>query len=480
MMHRRILWVSLLALLVASGLAMADWEAHKAMFSAGEFQQLADMCEAGGDQIEADPGAHIIFKYCGLAELQLYEKTGQQTQLAQAIRFLEASVAYSYSEEAAFNLGLARMKALDFLSEGADLGERENEALNEMWDAMRNMHAMENFARPTLSDNLLIWSKDFRDTLIARVIKSEQDKTRLHLLAAQLRMLADRFELIDPTQGENEVRQGNLQVFKDWMEQLLEQTYFDNNIVVGMHKYKADRHMEKYDQTAETESEFTKALHFYGEALKRVRSNKARATLCADVAYLCSLFNSKNQEKLVSFYKIGFTHAREGLLIMGKINVVGSDRGKEEYPFEADSTDLVAKLQKGFGSNLTGLEYFHHLRKDFKSVVALKQYVFDTGFDWEGKDTTFLLIADAADKLATGQFRDRRAFAGYKELCLMASTRAFKAALRKHGGRPPQGDAEFCRVYQNHANYLRRFGEAIQARNLTLQYEASCAGVGQE
>ncbi len=480
-MQRRLLILGVLALLVALATpAAADWEGYKTMYQAGEYQGVADMCAGATDQIEADAGAHIIFKYCGLAHMRLYEKSNQSTDLTQAIKFLDASVAFSYSEEAAFNLGMARMKALDHLSTGSDLASREHEALNEMWESLRNLHAMENFQRDVLSDNMLIWSRDFRDVLIERVIKSENRPGRVRLLAAQLRMLADRFSLIDPTKGEDEVRQGNLQVFRDWMAQLLDLTYYDNNVVVGMYKYKADRHREKYSQSEKTEHEFTKALHFYGEALKRVKHNKARAALCGDVAYLCSLFNSKDKEKLVSYYKIGFTHAREGLLIMNKLNLAAADKQREEFPFEPDGADLIGKLQKSYGSNLTGLEYFHHLRKDHKSVVALRQFVFDTGFNWEGKDTTFLLIADAADKLASGARRNRRAFENYKEMCLFASTRAFKGALRKHGGRVPQDDPEFCRVYQNHVTYLRRFGEAIDARNLTLRYEASCQGVAAE
>ncbi|MDP8223122.1 MAG: hypothetical protein P9L99_07170 [Candidatus Lernaella stagnicola] len=479
-MQRRVLIGSLVLLLLLTGLAAAEWESYKALYSAGEYQQLATMCQGQEDAIDADAGAHIIYKYCGMAHLRQYEKTKQGVDLTYAVKYLENSIAFSYSEEASFNLGVARMQALDHLSDGADMAQREYDALNEMWEAMRNLHAQENFARETLSDNLLIWSRDFRDEVIERVLKSEDAPGRARLLAAYLRMLADRFELVDPTKADSEVRQSNLKLFKDWMTELHELSYFDNNPVVGMYKYKANRHREKYDQSEKTEADFTKALHFYNEALKRVRTNKARAVLNADVAYLCSLYNSKDNEKLVSYYKIGFTNAYEGLNVMAKINQAKADSRREEYPYEMDSSELIAQLQKSYGSNLTGLEYFHHLRKDHRSVVSLKEFVFNSGFNWEGKETTFLLIADAADKLASNARRNRRAFDNYKEICLFASTRAFKATLQKHGGRAPVNDAEFCRVYQNHVNYLRRFGEAIEARELTLRYDPVCQAAAAE
>lgn len=476
-MRKRIALLSGLTLLalLAFGAALADWSEYKDLYLAGQYQQVADMCETNKSGLAEDPGAHIIYKYCGLAKMRLYEQNRQSSDLTDAIGYLEKSIAFSYSEEASYNLGLARMRALDSLSEADEKLAAEREAINEMWESTRNMHAMENFARETLSDGMLIWLRDFRDVLIERVIRNENEQQRLHLLAAQLRMVADRFDRIDPAQGESEVRQGNLQVFKGWMDELLKLTYFDNSIVVGMYKYQGDRLREKYDQTDKTEDRFAKALHHYGEALKRVKTNKAGAVLYGDIAYLCSLYNSKNKEKLVSYYKTGFTHAHEGLLIMKRLNRRRQDATGQEYPFEDDNTELTGKLQKAYGSNLTGLCYFHSLRKDFKSVVSLREYAFDTGFDWDGKVTMLMLIADSADKLASQNYSNRLAFRNYREICLFSSSRAFKSVLRNFKGKTPSGSEEFCRIYQNYVNFLRRFGETIEAQNLSLQYEANCA-----
>jgi len=480
--RKRIAYLSGLALLVllAFGVAVGEWSEYKDLFMNGQYQQVVDLCEANKGALADDPGAHIIYKYCGLAKMRLYEQNHQSAELTDAIGYLEKSIAFSYSEEASYNLGLARMKALDALSEADERLEAERDAINDMWESTRNMHAMENFESETLSDGMLIWLRDFRDVLIERVFRDEKEQGRLHLLAAQLRMIADRFGRVDPAKGENEVRQGNLKVFKDWMDELLKQSYFDNNIVVGMYKYQGDRQREKYDQTDKTEDQFAKSLHHYGEALKRVKTNKAGAVLYGDIAYLCSLYNSKDKEKLVSYYKTGFTHAHEGLLIMKRLNRRRQDSTAQEYPFEDDNTELTAKLQKAYGSNLTGLCYFHYLRKDYKSVVSLREYAFDTGFDWDGKVTMLMLIADSADKLASQNHANRLAFNNYREICLFSSSRAFKSVLKNFKGKTPPGSEEFCRIYQNYVNYLRRFGETIEAQSLSLQYEASCAAVAVE
>jgi len=472
-MKRSVWIIGLLLPVLILGIATADWQAYKEMFMAGQYETLAQQCDATEAEISADPGNYIIYKYCGLAKLKLYEQKRSATDLTDAIDYLERSIAFSYSEEAAFHLGQARMMSLDQLTEGENQDERELAAINEMWESIRNLHAMENFNREVLSDGMLIWTRDYRDLLIERILKDEDNPARLHLLTAKVRMLADRYERVDPTKGESEVRQSNLRIFKDWMDELMRMSYFDNDIVVGMYKYKADRHMEKYNQTAETEDQFTKALHGYGEALKRAKTNLARAALYTDIAYLCSLYNSEDKEKLVAYYKTGFNHAHQGLLILKQIKENEQNTG-EEFPYPPDMTELTSKVQKAYGSNLTGLCYFHYLRKDYRSAVAMRNFAFDTGFDWDGKVTTLLLIADAADKLASEHHRVPKMFRTYKQVCLFASSRAFKTVLKNHNGRIPQNSEEFCRVYNNYINYLRRFGETIEARNLELQFGAVC------
>jgi len=454
----------------------SQWEVYKELYNSQQYQTVIDMCLSNRGAIEVDPANDIIYKYCGMSYMQLYEKSKSTADLTKAVDFLELSLAYNYSEDAAFKLGVARMKEMDTLTDKEDLRERELLAIEEMWKALRVRHAMEDFNRLTLSDGMLVWSKDFRDVLIERILKSEEDKARVRLLSAYLRMLADRFVDLDPTLGENDVRRSNLGVFRDWMTQLLELSYFDNNVVVGMFKYMGDRTGENYDQTDATEDQFIKSLFNYNEGLARAKNNKAKAVLYADIADRCSYYKSDNREKMVSHYKTGFTSARQGLFLMKKINEKLADDVKEDFPYEPDNADIMAKLQRAYGSNLTGLCYFHWLRKDYKSVVAMRDYAFDTGFDWEGKQDTFLIIADAADKLASKHHRDRQAFTEYKELCLFASSRAFKSILKKYKGKPPVGSDEFCRVLTNHISYLRRFGMAIEAEGLQRQYHSSCPG----
>lgn len=476
MKHYVLVAAVLIALVAALGVALADWQEYKQLYQDEQYQELVRMCQANRTEIESDVAGYIILKYCGLAKLKLYDDQAVSTDLNDAIEYLEQSIAYSYSEEAAFHLGQARMRSLDFMEDGRNKADRELAALNEMWESIRTLHAMENFAREVLSDGMLIWSRNYRDLLVERVIKNEENKSRLRLLTANLRMLADRFTQLDPSKGDTEVRRNNLTVFKEWMQELLECTYFDNNIVVGMHKYKADRHMEKYDQTVETEDQFSKALHFYGQALQRAKSSLARAALFSDIAYLCSLYSSEDKEKLVAFYKTGFTHAHQGLMLIRRLAEQESEEEGEEFHFAPDLSELTTKLQKAYGSNLTGLCYFHYLRNDYGSAVSLRNYTFDAGFDWEGKVTTLMYIADSASHLAADNYRRPTAFQTYKKVCLFASSRAFKLVLKKFGGRMPDGSEEFCNVYSNYVNYLRRFGEGIEAQSLTLQYGRLCDG----
>ena len=470
--------IGVLAVLLWTAAASAEWESYKNMFLNGEYQQLADACKSGQDTILANEDADIILKYCGMAELELYKKNNQMTDLTTAIGYLEHSLAFRYSEEASYTLGLARMNSLDHVSDAKDQLVRERQALNELWDALRNLHATENFSRDTLSNNMLVWCKETRDRLIDRVLNDEKNQGRLHLLTAMLRALADRFELIKPELGETDVRKGNLSLFKDWMRDLLELSYFDNRIVVGMYKYRGDRFQEQYDQTEKTEEQFAKALYHYTEALKRVDSNKARAVLCADVAYVTSLLTSPDKDKLSAYYKLGFDHAHEGLQIIKKINLTTTEKALPVYPFETDTAELTARLQKSYGSNLTGLTYQYYLRKDFRSIMAMRPYVFDAGFDWENKDVTLTLMSETADKLASEHYQQPQSYRTYKEICLTASNRAFKLVMKKFGGKPPEYTPEFCRAYNHYVNYLSRFGETIEAQNLSRQYEQGCQNVG--
>jgi hypothetical protein len=472
--------LALLCAAIVAAPAVAGWESYKELFLASKFPQLTAMCVANKDAIQADPSVDVILKYCGMAELALYKKDGQTERLSTAIDYLEQSVAIRYSEEAAYHLGLARLKALDRLTGAKDQLAREKEGLNDLWESLLKMHATENFSRDTLSNTMLVWSQNARDSLIERVLNNEKNPARTHLLAAMIRGLADRFTMINPDKGETEVRKGNLKIFKEWMRELLELSYFDNNIIVGMYKYRGDRQQEQYDQTPATDDHFTRALYNYNEALKRVKTNKARAVLSSDVAYLATLYTSSDKEKLAAYYKLGFDNANEGLQIMRKLNERAASVPGASYPYEVDGSELTAKLQKSFGANLTGLAYEHYLRKDYASIVGLRTYLFDAGFDWENKSVTFTLLAETADKLAAEHYHQPEIFKSYKALCLAASSHAFKLVMKKQQqrGRGAAYSPEFCRAYQYYVNYLNRFGETIEARDLSSQYEQGCQNVG--
>jgi len=476
----RLLRCTILALLcvaILASSAAAGWEQFKDLFLAKKFVQVTAMCVANKDSIPSDPNADLILKYCGMSEFELYKKDQQTDHLSMAIDYLEQSVAIRYSEEAAYQLGLVRLKALDRLTGAKDQLAREREGLSDLWDSLIKMHAAENFSRDTLSNTMLVWCQNARDSLIERVFNNEKNPARTHLLAALIRGLADRFSAINPDKGETDIRKGNLKIFKEWMKELQELSYFDNNIIVGMYKYRGDRQQEQYDQTAASEDHFTRAIYNYNEGLKRVKTNKARAVLASDVAYLTTLYTSTDKGKLVSYYKLGFDNANEALLIMKKLNEKSAGVPGASYPYEVDGAELTAKLQKSYGANLTGLAYEHYLRKDYASVIGLRQYLFDAGFDWENKSVTFTLLAETADKMAAEHYHQPELFKTYKALCLAASSHAFKLVMKKQQGKTAY-TPEFCRAYQYYVNYLNRFGETIEARDLSTRYEQGCQNVG--
>jgi len=292
-------------------------------------------------------------------------------------------------------------------------------------------------------------------------------------------MLADRFTSIDPNKGETEVRRGNLDTLKGWMTELAELSYFDNNVMVGMFRYKGNRAQEKYDQTTASEDKFHKALYFYDEGRKRANTQKAKAVLDLDIAYICSRYRSENNAKLIEFYKKGYLHARRGIGLMAIVNKVQPEIGKAFYRYEQPSGDVTAKLQKAYGNNLTGYIYNLYLSKDYKGVVTLKQNTLDAGFDWESKADVLLIFAESANKLAGESIGNEINYRNYKEMCLSAASRAFKFVLRQSGGNmPAANDLNFCKVFNAYWNYLDGFGQAVEAKSLENQFGSLCPPTG--
>lgn len=453
---------------------------------AKQFDQVVDLCDKYKNAIASSDEKDAILRACGEAKMGSYETSRKQTSLTSGMKDLEKSLKARYDNTASYDLGMSRLLTIDTIPKQFEKLDEERKAILEMWEAIMMRHAVENF-NPAVSDLIIIWvignpneqKPGYADMLIGRVIKNQDNISRERWLAARIRMLTDRFYNIDPQKGENEVRQGNLEILKTWMQELHDLSYFDNNVLVGMLTYKANRHQEKYDQTDETEEEFHKALYYYDEALTKARSKKAMAVLHQKIGFLCSRYRSTDKDRLIEFYKKGFLHARRGLLLMNSVNSVRQESGKAFYRYEQDSSDVTAELQNAYGNNLTGYIYQLYLDKNYKGVVGLKKYTLDVAFDWESKFDVLLIFAESAKQLASDSLNNEVLYRRYKEMCLAGANRAFKYILKRYGGKPPASyDENFCKVFNAYWNYLDGFGQLIQAKALENRFGTICPAGG--
>jgi len=452
-------------------------------YRAKEYDKVIALCEEHGPVISGHDNKDQILAICGNAKVAKFNEGKSMSDLTSGMESLRESLRDRYNVNASFDLGMAQIRTIDTVPKGAEKLDAERQAILDMWEAIVMRHAIENFT-PAVSDQIIIWTigspgdkrvPGYVDMLIERVIKNESNVARERWLAARIRMLADRYVDINPAMGENETRRLNLEVVKGWMVDLLEKSYFDNNVLVGMLTYKADRHEEQYDQTDGTDPEFHKSLYFYDEARRRAKSNKAMAVLHGKIAYLCSRYRSGNKQRLVEFYQKGYLHATKGIRLMRSVNMRRKEYGKATYRYEEDNAVVTANLQKAYGSNLTGYIYNLYLLKEYKAVVGMKQKVLDVPFDWPNKTDVLLLFAESASKLASKATKDDRAFRKYKEMCLSAASRAFKFVLKKYGGKAPTSyDEDFCKAFNNYWTYLDRFGQLVQAKSLENRFGSAC------
>ena len=455
-------------------------------FRAKEYDKVMALCEQHTTEIQSHQDRDLILKTCGQAKIGSFHKTKKLTDLTGAMKDMEKSLKAKYDNQASYDLGAARLRTVDMVPKEQQKLDQEREAILEMWEAIMMRHAIENF-NPAVSDLIIVWTigqesennPGYVNLLIERVIKNEGNRARLRWLAARIRMIADRYVNLDANLGENETRKNNLDVVKGWMIDLRDKSYFDNNILVGMLYYKADRHEEKYDGADASIDQFHKALYFYDEAIRRCKSNKAMAVLHQKAAFLCSRYKDANKKRLIEFYKKGFLHARKGLRLMRSVNKRRTEFGKEAYRYEEDNPEVTANLQKSYGNNLTGYIYNLYLEKKYKQVVGLKRFTLDVGFDWENKSDVLLLFAQCAKELAGKSEKSEVNYRKYKEMALSAGSRAFKFVLKNFGGRAPTSyNADFCKVFNAYYTYLDAFGELVPAKSLENRFGKICPAAG--
>jgi len=454
-------------------------ESLRNLYVQERYEEMATRCRQEGAEVEKNDLADQLLYYCGQAKMKLFEESGEERDLNEAISDLERSAYIYYLPSTAFALGRARIAALDQIEDPQVRMFVQQRSFADMWDAIIKRHAQEDFSREVLSDTILSWSISYYDALIDRIIR--EDETIHRWLLARTRMLTDRYRSIVPEKGENLTRQQNLRTISGWMKELYEATYFDNYGPVGVLKFRGDRKIEQYDQTDGTEPEFLKALSFYDEALSQARSLKAKAVLKERISYLTSLYNSENKSKKTVYYQIGFFHANNALNLMDLLFQKDESAGAPSYPFEPDNDGLLRNLQVNYGQNLSGLLYFLWEKENYHKVVTLRS-AFEVSFDWKTKLDDLLRIADAASRLARNEFRrDQRSrdivnFETYKEICLTSASQAFKYALEKYEREGEAYETTFCTTLDTFSAFLSSFGELAEAAHFNELHQPKCSG----
>ena len=391
----------------------------------------------------------------------------------------------AFDPAASFAEGMANIRKLKTMNQAdAVTLDFEHKSIYQMWNAITFQHNKEGYTG-AVSDQIIIWvignpnemKPGYADVLVERIIQNEKNKNQLRWLAAKTRMLADRFTDIDPTQGGNEIRNGNLDLLKFWMTELLHASYFENNYVAGMYKYKGDRRAEFYDQTDATFKKFKAALYYYSQGLKKAKTRKGMAVLHLHASQLCSRFRSETPTRLETYYNKGLLHAKRGILMMASADKESVERGgKQLFAYEKKNAEIRRQLEEYYGRNLLLYIYQLFQQKKYTTITNMADFIMRSDFDWEGKLDTLLIFAESARQAAANSLKGSEAkYQKYKKLCLWTSSKAFKFALAKNKGQPQaQNNEDFCKAFNAYYNYLSGFGQLLPASQLENQYGSYC------
>jgi len=466
----------LMALLLLANSAYAlDVAKLKEMYKADDFQGISALCQEKKAEIDKDEYVDRFLYFCGQANFNLFEKGGPDTLATQAIDDLERSLYSYYLPSTAFALGKARVASIKTQMGSKDSMSVLKQGINEMWDAITNKHAQEDYQTDVLSDQILGWTISYYQALIDGLIQG--DENTKGWLTARIRMISDRYAQTIPANISDQVRRGNLETVSSWMRDLYESTYFDRNAAIGMYKFLGERNKEEYDQSERTEPKFMLALDHYKKGLSLTASNKAKAVMKEKISDLTQWIISENKEKKIFYYRLGFQHAKDALkLLTTRGNIILAEG--MAYHFEPPTDELIELLRKDYGRNLSGLLYFLWERKDYQAVVELRS-AFSENFDWKTKLNDLLRISDSAAKIARAVYslprteRNIAAFDNSKWICLKSSYEAFHYALNK-SEKQELSQEELCSTLDAYSAFLIGFGELAESGQIVRLYGPLC------
>ena len=465
----------LLVLLMQVNTAHAlDIAKYKELYKSEDYQGLVSLCQEKKAEIDKDEYVDRLLYFCGQANFMLYEKGGPEALITEAIDALERSLYSYYLPSTAFALGKARVTSIK-----KQLGVKESmpvlrQGIDEMWDAITNKHAQEDYQTDILSDQILGWTISYYQALIDGLLQGD-DNTK-GWLTARIRMISDRYAQTVPANIQDQVRKGNLETVSSWMRDLYESTYFDRNATIGMYKFLGERYKEEYDQTEKTEPKFMLALDHYKKGLALTASNKAKAVIKEKISDLTQWIISEDKEKKIFYYRLGFQQAKDALKLLDTRNKLVAEG--MAYHFEPSTEELIELIRNDYGRNLSGLLYFLWEKKDYQAVVEFRS-VFSENFDWKTKLNDLLRISDSAAKIARAVYalprteRNLAAFDNSKWICLKSSYEAFHYALNKlEKNELPQ--EELCSTLDAYSAFLTGFGEIAESGQVVRLYGPLC------
>lgn len=365
---------------------------------------------------------------------------------------------------------------LAFAGESEPLLE-ERKVIKDMWADLMRLYTKHD-SNPAISDEAisrifgLSGEVGYIDILVETLMKNEDNPEQSEWIAGYIRKLADFGRKIDPALGENETRKNNLEVVKGWMDSFHESTFFDNDILVGMYKFKGDREKEKYNRNEKTKDHYHSGIRYYEEALKRANTVKARADFYHALSFLHSRYKSKNKAERIRQYKKGFDHAKAGLDLL-KNDILKSN--SKYYPYEKENKILLDKMQKDYGNNYTGYVYNLYLAKDYKTVVDARGDALKIPSSHINSGDSLLLIAESAKELALKQKEDSTERKHFATICLNFSDLAFLTVYKKDKGKLPEyNDKDFCKYFNARWHYLKKFGLESEHRDFEIKFEHLC------
>lgn len=272
------------------------------------------------------------------------------------------------------------------------------------------------------------------DLLIDGLMKNEGNSEQRDWIAGYIRKLADFGRKIDPALWENDTRKNNLEIVKKWMDSLYEATFFDNNILVGMYKYKGDRAEEKYDGAEPAKEHFRNAVQYYEKGHARANTAKAKVELHHALSFLHSRYKSKNKAELIRKYKKGFDHAKIGLdLVKNEIQ-----KGKSKnYPYEKKNKALLHEIQMHYANNFVGYIYNLYLTKEYKTIVDNHEHATGVPPSTGNLTDAFLLIAESAKELSLKYPKGSPKRERCKEIFQKMKNLALGAFIEKEKNTPP-------------------------------------------